>query len=60
MAVAYELRLEARPETVLSAASRELIYEYCVVVLEANWSRAAPLCVATAARLSKWPLNWVM
>ena len=59
-AAAYELGIEARLEAVLSAVSSVLIYEYCVVVVAANWSRAAPLFVAAAARLSKWPSNWAM
>ena len=59
-AAVYEIGPEARLEDVLSAASRALIYEYCIVVLAANWSRAVPLFVAAAARLSKWPSNWAM
>ena len=49
---AYELGLEARLEAVLSAASRALISEYCIFVVEANWSRVAPLFVVAVARLS--------
>ena len=56
-AEAYEIRLEARLEAVLSAVSKALIHEYCVVVVAAKWSRAALLFVAATARLSKWPPN---
>ena len=49
---AYELGLEARLEAVLSTASRALISEYCIFVVEANWSRVAPLFVVAVARLS--------
>ena len=59
-AVAYELGMEVKLEAVLSAASRALISVYCVGVVTANWSRAAPLFVAAAARLSKCPSNWSM
>ena len=51
-AAAYELGLEARLETVLNSASRALIYEYCVVVVVANWLMAVPLFVVAVARLS--------
>ena len=59
-AVAYELNMEVRLEAVSIAASRDFISEYCVVVVAANWSRAVPLFVAAAARLSKCPLKWFM
>ena len=59
-AVAYELGLEVRLEAVLSAASRFFISVYCVVVVAANWSRAAPLFLAATERLSKCPSNWAM
>ena len=58
--VAYELGLEVRLEAVLSAASRDLIYVYCVVVVAANWSRAMLIFVTAAARLSKCTSNWDM
>ena len=51
-AAAYELGLEARLETVLNSASRALIYEYCFVVVVANWLMAVPLFVVAVARLS--------
>ena len=56
VAASYELN----PEAVLSAVRRDFISPYCVVVVAANWSRAAPLFVAAAERLSKWPSNWAM
>ena len=48
-ASAYEIELEE----FLIAGRRDFIYAYCVVVVVANWTRAAPLLVASAARLSK-------
>ena len=48
-AAVYELGLEA----FLSAVRRGFIYAYCVIVVAANLSRAAPLLVEVAARLSK-------
>ena len=54
VAVAYELK----PEMVLSTVRRYFISAYCSVVVAANWSRAAPMFVAAAEMLSKWPLNW--
>ena len=59
-AAAYELGLEARLEAVSSAVIRDLISEYCVVVMAANWPRVAPLFVVAAARLLMWPSNWAM
>ena len=53
---AYELKLEV----VLRVVRRDFIYAYCVVVVAANWLRAAPLFVVVAARLSEWPSNWAM
>ena len=41
-----ELRLELRLEVILSAARRNLMSVYFVVVVAANWSRAAPLFLA--------------
>ena len=55
-AAAYELEMEAA----LRVVRRDYIYAYCVVVVASNWSRAAPLFVAAAARLSKWTSNWAM
>ena len=55
-----ELRLEVRLEVFLSAARRNLIFVYCVVVVAANWLRDALLFVLAASRLSKWPSNWAM
>ena len=55
-AAAYELEMEA----VLSVVRRAFISAHCVVVVAANWLRAAPLFVAAAERLSKWPSNWFM
>ena len=49
-AVAYDIRLEVGLEEVLSAASRALVFVYCVVVVADKWSRAVPLFVAAAAR----------
>ena len=60
VAVAYEIRIEVRLEKVLRAASRALIYVYCVVVVATNWLRAAPMFVVVVARLSKCPSNWNM
>ena len=59
-AVAYEIGLGVRLETVLSAASRALISVYCVVVVVDNWLRSAPLFVAALASLSKCPSKWAM
>ena len=55
-----ELRLEVRLEVFLSAARRNLISVYCVVVVAANWLRNALLFVLASSRLSKWPSNWAM
>ena len=55
-----EIGLEVRLETVLSAASRDLIYVYCIVVVAANWSRDKPTFVAAAAMLLKWSSKWAM
>ena len=49
VAAAYKLEREA----FLSVVKRGFIYSYCIVVVAANWLRAAPLFVAAAARLSK-------
>ena len=56
VAAVYELGLEA----VLSAVRRDFISAYCIVMVAANWSSAAPLLVVAAARLSKGPSNWAM
>ena len=53
VAAAYELSFEAHLEAVLSAMSRALISEYCVVVVAANWSKYTLMFVAVPARLSK-------
>ena len=45
----YELGMEA----VLIVVRRDFISAYCVVVVEANWSRTAPLLGTAAERLSK-------
>ena len=45
----YELGMEA----VLSKESRAFISAYCVVMVAANRSRAAPLLAEAAVRLSK-------
>ena len=60
VAVAAAAAYELDPEVVLSAVRRELISAYCVVVVASKWSRAAPLFVTAAARLSKWPSNWAI
>ena len=59
-AAANEIGLGVRLEAVSGAASRALISVYRVVVVAANWSRVAPLFVAAAARLSKWPSKWAI
>ena len=59
-AVEYELGLEVRLVAVLSAANRDLVSLYYVVVVAANWSRSTPLFVASASRLPKCPSNWSM
>ena len=48
-AAAYELGMEA----VLSKESRAFISAYCVFMVAANRSRAAPLLAEAAVRLSK-------
>ena len=50
-AAVYELRMQVRLEAVLSAVSRDLISDNCVVVVEANWSRATSLFLVAIARL---------
>ena len=56
VAAAYKLEREA----FLSVVKRDFIYSYCIVVVAANWLRAAQLFVAAAARLSKWSSKLVM
>ena len=58
--VAATAAYELKPEAFLSAVRREFISAYCVFVVAANWLWAAPLFVAAAERLSKWPSKWAI
>ena len=57
MAVAAAAECETLPAAAFNKAIKDLISEYWVVVVEASWSRAAPLFVLAEEMLSKWPSN---
>ena len=55
--VAATAECEPLTAAAFNKVSKDLIYKYCLVVVAASWSRAAPLLVVAEARLLKCPSN---